>query len=233
MTHATLTDVAAFDGTDRLEGLWDVSFEKGVITHVGESGTNPPAGQRIDGTGATLLPGLIDAHVHFLDPEEPGTLAGFGVTTALDMGTWPAAFVSALRAAGTGADIRSSGAPIAGTGGTHAHIPGFPADSLVGTADAARRTVAARVGQGVDHIKPILERPGAGGPDLATATAVVEAAHEAGLRVVAHAGNTAAYALAAEAGIDVLTHAPSTPTSTTNWCRPSAGVDTSSSPRSP
>lgn len=208
MTCTTITDVALFDGTDRLDGAWDVTFEGSVITAVGRAGAARADGTVIDGRGATLLPGLIDAHVHFLRPEELSVLARYGVTTALDMGTWPPPFVSALRAADTGADIRSSGAPIAGTGGAHAHIPGFPVDSLVATAEEARGCVATRVGEGVDHIKLIMERPGAGGPDLDTATAVVEAAHAAGLRVVAHASHTGAVALAVEAGVDVLTHAP-------------------------
>ncbi|MCS0603447.1 amidohydrolase family protein [Streptomyces sp. LP11] len=208
MTRTTITDVTVFDGAGILDGTRDVSFEQGVITEIRSAGTAPAAGPTVDGTGATLLPGLIDAHVHFLRPDELSTLARYGVTTALDMGTWPPPFVSALRAAGTGADIRSSGAPIAGTGGPHARIPGFPADSLVTSPEEARRRVAARVGERVDYIKLIMERPGAGGPDLDTATAAVEAAHAAGLRVVAHASHTAAVALAVRAGADVLTHAP-------------------------
>ncbi|OIJ97347.1 amidohydrolase family protein [Streptomyces monashensis] len=208
MTLTTVTSVAVFDGTDLLDGAWDVSFDESAIIGVTPAGTNPPAGRIVDGAGATLLPGLIDAHVHFSAHHQLRALARSGVTTALDMGTWPPLFVAALRTAGAGADLRSCGAPLAGPGGPHADIPGFPADSLVTTAEEARRCVARRAAEGADYIKLIVERPGAGGPDLGTATAAVEAAHAVGLRTVAHASHTAAVKLAVRAGADVLTHVP-------------------------
>ncbi|MFG3100602.1 amidohydrolase family protein [Streptomyces sp. NPDC048182] len=208
MTTTTVTGVEVFDGTEHLDGTWDVTFDENAVTALSPAGTHRVEGPAVDGAGATLLPGLIDAHVHFLDAGELTALARAGVTTALDMGTWPPPFVAALRASRAGADIRSCGAPIAGRGGPHARIPGFPADSLVSTAEEGRRRVAARVGEGVDYIKLVLEPDGAGGPDAATAKAVVEEAHAAGLRVVAHASHTGAVALALEAGVDVLTHAP-------------------------
>lgn len=207
-TTTTVTDVAVFDGTDLLEGRYDVSFGQSTITEISPAGTSAPAGPTVDGTGATLLPGLIDAHVHFRGPDELARLAQFGVTTALDMGTWPPDLVASLRTAEQGTDIRSSGAPLAGVGGPHARIPGFPAESLIATPEQARRCVAERVTEGVDYLKLVLERPGAGGPDPETATAAVEAAHAAGLRVVAHASHTGAVALAVQVGVDILTHAP-------------------------
>ena len=207
-TSTTVTDVAVFDGTDLLEGRYNVSFGHSAITAISPVGEALPVGPTVDGAGATLLPGLIDAHVHFRNLGELATLARFGVTTALDMGAWPPALVATLRAAGQGTDLRSSGAPLAGVGGPHSRMPGFPAESLVATPEQARRCVAERVAEGVDYLKLVLERPGAGGPDLETATAAVEAAHAAGLRVVAHASNTGAVALAVQAGVDILTHAP-------------------------
>ncbi|MFB7652482.1 MULTISPECIES: amidohydrolase family protein [unclassified Streptomyces] len=208
MKTTTVTDVAVFDGTDLLDGRHDVSFDESGIAAVTRTGTPPVDGVTIDGTGATLLPGLIDAHVHFRDPQEQSTLARFGVTTALDMGIWPPEFLAALRAGDHGADIRSAGTPLVGPGGPHSRIPGFPAEDIVATAEQGRRRVAARSAEGVDYVKLVLERPGAGGPEKDTATAVVDAAHEAGLRVVAHASNTGAIALAVQAGVDILTHAP-------------------------
>ena len=126
----TVTDVAVFDGTDLLDGRYDVTFDGEEITRVAPVDREAAPGEPVDGTGATLLPGLIDAHVHFSSPEQLLTLAGWGVTTALDMGTWPPAFVRELRAA-AGSDIRSSGAPLAGTAGTHSRMPGFPRENLV------------------------------------------------------------------------------------------------------
>lgn len=207
MTSTTIVDVAVFDGERLLDGRYDVAFDPSSITAVTPTGDAPSAGVVVDGAGATLLPGLIDAHVHFSDPAQLGTLARYGVTTAFDMGTWPPDFVTALRAAG-GSDIRSSGAPLAGAAGPHSRIPGFPADDLVATPEQARARVAARVAEGTDHVKLVLERPGGGGPDLETATAAVQSAHAAGLKVVAHAVSVGAVVLGVRAGVDVLTHAP-------------------------
>ncbi|MFF5075443.1 amidohydrolase family protein [Actinoplanes sp. NPDC000266] len=208
MSTTTITDVAVFDGAGLLDGRFDVSFDASAVTAVVPAGTATTSGTTVDGTGATLLPGLIDAHVHLSDPEQLSTLARFGVTTALDMGTWPTEFVTALRAAGRGADFRSAGTPIAGAGGPHARIPGFPVDDLVANAEQARRRVAARVAEGADYVKLVLEPPGSGGPDLETAAATVGAAHAAGLKVVAHAIRTGAVELGVSAGVDILTHAP-------------------------
>ncbi|GAA1690029.1 amidohydrolase family protein [Fodinicola feengrottensis] len=207
-TGTTVTDVAVFNGTDLLDGRYNVSIGESTITAISPADTAPPPGPTVDGAGATLLPGLLDAHVHFSGPDELSTLARFGVTTALDMGTWPPTLVATLRTAGQGTDIRSSGAPLAGVGGPHSRIPGFPAENLVATPEQARRCVAQQAAEGVDYSKLVLERPGAGGPGLDTATAAVEAAHAAGLRVVAHASHTGAVALGLQAGVDVLTHAP-------------------------
>ncbi|MFF0584359.1 amidohydrolase family protein [Streptomyces sp. NPDC003781] len=206
--RTTITGVTVFDGHDVLSGQFDVSFDKSGITGLNPAGTTTPTGEITDGTGATLLPGLIDSHVHFRDPAELSTLAQYGVTTALDMGSWPARFTAALRTAEHGADIRSAGTPLIGPAGPHSRIPSFPAEDQITTPEQARRRVAARVEEGVDYVKLVLERPGGGGPDLETAEAAVEAAHAAGLHVVAHASHTGAIALAVQAGVDILTHAP-------------------------
>jgi dihydroorotase-like cyclic amidohydrolase len=62
----------------------------------------------VDGAGATLLPGLIDAHAHVRNDEDLRQALRFGVTTVLDMGaTVEPARLFALRK--TGADIRGLG----------------------------------------------------------------------------------------------------------------------------
>ncbi|CAM5611981.1 amidohydrolase family protein [Streptomyces griseorubiginosus] len=206
--RTTVAGVTVFDGQKALDGPFDVSFDESGITGLSPAGTAPSTEVTVDGAGATLLPGLIDAHVHFRDPSELSALARYGVTTALDMGSWPARFTAALRTAGCGADIRSAGTPLIGPAGPHARIPGFPAEDRIATPEQARRRVAARIAEGVDYVKLVLERQGGGGPDLKTAEAAVDAAHAAGLKVVAHASHTGAIALAVQAGVDILTHAP-------------------------
>lgn len=201
--RTTIAGVTVFDGREALNGPFDVSFDESGITSLNPAGTAAPTEVIVDGSGATLLPGLIDSHVHFRDPIELSTLAQYGVTTALDMGSWPARFTAALRTAGYGADIRSAGTPLISPAGPHSQIPGFPADDKITTPEQARRRVAARIAEGVDHVKLVLERPGGGGLDLETAAAAVDTAHAAGLKVVAHASHTGAIALAVQAGVDI------------------------------
>jgi imidazolonepropionase-like amidohydrolase len=54
--------VRVFDGT-RVIPVADVLIEKGLIKEVGPD-LAPGKAKVVDGTGKTLLPGLIDAHVH-------------------------------------------------------------------------------------------------------------------------------------------------------------------------
>lgn len=70
--HAVIHDVAVFDGERLLEGRHTVTIQDGRIAAVVSSTALPPemlaaarrAGRLIEGTGRTLLPGLIDLHVH-------------------------------------------------------------------------------------------------------------------------------------------------------------------------
>jgi imidazolonepropionase-like amidohydrolase len=215
-TDATIfADVHVFDGDRILDGLYDVVTDGSVIAALEPAGpatqldrTASPAGATvIRGRGATLLPGLIDAHVHLRGPGDLEELARWGVTTALDMGSWPLALIEELRHAGP-TDMRSTGAGAVGPGSPQAKIPSRPADSIVTTPEDGRRFVATRVADGMDYIKIIVDPPGRGGPDQATIAAIVQAAHDAGRMVVAHASNTGAVAMAQAAGADVLTHAP-------------------------
>jgi imidazolonepropionase-like amidohydrolase len=81
---------------------------------------------------------------------------------------------------------------------------------VTGPADAGR-FVAERVLEGADYIKVIVEDPHSMGPaalDVATITALVEAAHQAKLKIIAHVSALAAFRIAVDAGVDIVTHAP-------------------------
>ena len=162
----------------------------------------------IDGTGCTLLPGLIDAHMHTLTRDDLTELAHWGVTTGLDMASWPVACVDKMRQERGVAQIRSAGIPAVGPGGNHAKLPGFPADGIVITPDQGRRFVELRSAEGSDYVKIITEAAPPEGMDQATVDAIVEAAHDRGLLVVAHSVTTGAYRVALDAGVDIIAHAP-------------------------
>jgi len=63
-----ISNVNVFDSVDaRVVGPMDVTVRDGLVASVAAVGSGEPsaaAAQKIDGTGKTLLPGLIDAHWH-------------------------------------------------------------------------------------------------------------------------------------------------------------------------
>ncbi|GJF33434.1 amidohydrolase [Kitasatospora sp. NE20-6] len=211
-----LTDVRVFDGR-RLSEPRTVVIDGAVI------GTDPTGARTTDCGGAVLLPGLIDAHIHLGGRETLEKLTAHGVTTGLDMATWPPQRLAALRGLPALTDIRSAGTPAIGPGGPHARIPGLAeAATLLDPADA-ERFVTDRIAEGSDYIKVVLEAPGEGGPELPVVTALVAAARSHGRTVVAHASSPGAYALALDAGVDMITHVPlGRPLSATDVARTAA-----------
>src|ERR1700744_3929887 len=138
-------EVRVFDGDRLWDGTHDVLADGPVIAAVEPGGTvDEPDARMVRHRGATLLPGLIDAHVHLRGTGDLEELARWGVTTALDMGSWPLALIEQLRHAGP-TDMRSTGAGAVGPGSLQAKIPGRPADSIVTKPDDGRRFVATRV----------------------------------------------------------------------------------------
>jgi len=193
-----LINVRVFDGTSLSEPV-TIVIDGGVI------GTDPAGAEVIDGDGAVLLPGLIDAHIHLHDANTLDQMCSYGVTTALDMATWPPARVDALRGHVGFTDIRSAGIPATTSGSTHSHIPGFPSQGLVDSPYAASQFVDERIAEGSDYIKIIADIPG---PDQRTMQALVAAAHDRGARTVVHATTTVTFAMAVDAGADMITHVP-------------------------
>jgi imidazolonepropionase-like amidohydrolase len=193
-----LTNVRVFDGRE-LRGPSTVVIEGGIV------GDNSAGARIIDAGGATLLPGLIDAHVHLLEVGHLQLLADFGVTTTLDMGAWPPAMIDSLRNRTGMADIRSAGIPATAAGSRHSHLPGWPAEEVVDGPTGAARFVTDRIAEGADYIKLIVDTPG---PDQEILDALVAASHRHGKLTVAHAVSTAALDMALRAGVDMITHVP-------------------------
>jgi imidazolonepropionase-like amidohydrolase len=218
-----------FDGTCVLP--YDtVVVRDGVVTAVGKAAAVLPEPEAadldevIDGTGRTLLPGLIDAHVH-LGFDTSGQQARvrlrqalrFGVTTVLDMFSVVSGVQDVKREQASGgghdlADLRSAGICATAPGG-HGTEYGYPIPTLDCPEDAAP-FVAARVAEGSDYIKIILDDARRyGSPDRAlptldpsTLAAVVQAAHAHGKLVVAHVLELRWAREAIAAGVDGLAH---------------------------
>ena len=177
------------DGTGRAPVKDVVIIIKGArIEAVGARGSvEVPAGaQTIDAAGQTILPGLIDAHVHFLD-FTPLLFLHHGVTTVFDTANpteWILAQREALRRGRIlGPRLFSTGLIIDGPA-----VRGGAADSAelggykirVQNAEQARVATRNLIRQGVDAIK-VHEQLSA--EQLA---AVIEEARGAGLQVVGH-----------------------------------------------
>lgn len=198
--RTALTNVRVFDG----HGL---TQPRTVVIDGPVIGTDPAGAEIVDAGGAILLPGLIDAHIHLHGLDTLEQLCSWGITTGLDMATWPPELLASLRGVDGLTDIRSPGVPVIGPAGPHSHF-GMPTEAVVLDPSDAEQFVAARVAEGADYVKIVLEAPGAGGLDLAVAVAVIDAAHRHGKTVVAHASSPGAYTQALDVGADIVTHVP-------------------------
>src|SRR5262245_12771750 len=84
-----IRDVRVFDGARVLEHR-SVLIENGKIRWIRGRDAGSPDAQVVEGAGKTLLPGLIDSHVHLpFDVEGAARQAlTLGVTTQLDMASF-------------------------------------------------------------------------------------------------------------------------------------------------
>ncbi len=223
-----------FDGRRVVPGAGVVFLNGGRIIGIESTTADIPQGCRVlDRPTATVLPGLIDAHVHLLADSGAGALERLadyaaddcdrvieqtlrvnlssGVTTVRDLGDRNYAVLDwRSRHAGAAAPtIVASGPPITTPQGHCANMGGEAAG-----ADALRAAVRERATRAVDLVK-IMASGGAmtagtsmtrgqyGVEDLAV---VVAEAHDAGLTVTAHAHPLAAIRDAIAAGVDGIEH---------------------------
>jgi imidazolonepropionase-like amidohydrolase len=220
-------------GTEPVRGR-SVVVEKGVITAVVED-ARAPRGNGVDLAGHTLLPGLINSHVHLClgaeaDParamrEEPLALTAIkallraretaraGVTTVRDLGGREYAELAARRAIQEGLidgpRIVAAGRPVCMTGG-HGHWLGREADGP----DDARKAVREQLKAGADVIKIIATggvltpgvEPGSPQMTFEEMRAAIEEASRAGRRTAAHAMAATGISEAIDAGITSIEH---------------------------
>lgn len=215
-----IRDVRLFDG-HTVRAHRTVVVSDGVIVRVlGPGGRLPPRAVIIDGSGDTLLPGLIDAHAHVSVGSSRPALAQaarLGVTTVLDMGTWGDGVAELRQAQAAGADgladVRTAGNLATAPGGHPTEmLPGVKTPTLHSPAEA-QAFVDARVAEGASYIKIVLEdcsefrgfRP-CPTLDDATLRALVAAAHRRGRLAIVHAEDEARARQAILAGADGLAH---------------------------
>jgi imidazolonepropionase-like amidohydrolase len=211
-----------------------VVVEKGVIAAVVDD-ARAPRGSRMDLAGHTLLPGLINCHVHLClggeaDPvrplrEEPlattaikalvraRQTAEAGVTTVRDLGGREYVEIAVRRAIQDrlidGPRIVAAGRPVCMTGG-HGHWLAREADGP----DDARRAVREQLKAGADVIKIIATggvmtpgvEPGSPQLTLEEMRAAIEEAGRAGRRTAAHAMAATGIRDAIAAGITSIEH---------------------------
>ena len=183
----------------------------------------PAGATTIDAHGGTLLPGLIDSHVH-TDMDGLRDALKFGVTTELDMqGHWPAKQRKEVSERNDIADVRSPGMGITPKGG---HPTQYMTSSnnllirllfpfffrFVQTPDEAVKFVDKQVAEGADYIKIFIEDgstigfPGLPVLDDETLRAAVKEAHRLNKMAIAHVTTLKGGQQAIAAGVDGLAH---------------------------
>lgn len=208
----------------------------GVVEYAGPghgAPTAPDDARRLDGRGLTVLPGLIDAHVHLclssgpFDELRSETVASVafkaarnaaltlrrGITSVRDVGGYRNVAIELARAVEAGRvpgpRIVAAGQIICMTGG-HGHFMGFEADGP----DAVRHAARVQLKAGAHGVKLMASggialvgehptHPELGEEELAAAVAE---AHNQGKWAAAHAHSTSGIKNALRAGADSIEH---------------------------
>ena len=202
-------DVRVFDGI-KIVPIATVVVQDGIITSIDQKTDLPEGVMLINGRGKTLLPGLIDAHVHIIQQESLSQALVFGVTTELDMfmSHELATAIRAGNAYGTTdqmADFRTAGTAATSPGG-HCTEYGLNIPTI-NKPEKAQEFVDERIAEGSDYIKIIYyEGGGPAGVTKEVLSAVIKATHERNKMAVVHIGTSKAAKEAVEAGADGLAH---------------------------
>jgi imidazolonepropionase-like amidohydrolase len=197
-------NVRVFDGVGVIESA-TVVVRDGRIARESATAGLPV----IDGSGKTLLPGLIDSHTHSFGNALKEALES-GVTTELDMFTdWRyARQIKQEQAEGKDADLadlRSAGTLATAPKG-HGTEYGINIPTIAGPAEA-QAFVDARIAEGSDYIKIIYTIP-LPLPTVSkqTLAALIAAAHTRGKMAIVHINSRQGAMDAIEAGADGLAH---------------------------
>lgn len=209
---------ALFDGTGAppRSGLALVIEGERIAAIVDADGYTPPEGARVlDAAGATVLPGLINAHTHFTETFEDRRdhHLAHGVTSICNLaaGRSQMAQFDEVRRGDEAAARGLKAGPMVARAGGYPEVQWGEGSGLnvVGPTEAAA-AVTELASLGADFIKVSLE-PGPGGWPILDADelrAVTEAAHALGLGVIAHVEDAGYLSAALDGGVDAITHVP-------------------------
>ena len=204
MNNTIIKNIKVFNGSN-LSELKTIYIKDGLISDKITDGIV------IDGKGNTLIPGLIDSHIHLSSIKDLENATKWGITTMLDMATNPPNLVNTLKNQTELTDIRSSYYPASGKGSIQISKMGFPESSAVTTKDQAINFIEEQISFGADYIKVILEDPKIMGSAALTPEIVktlVKESHKRNKKVHCHATSVYAYELAVESDVDVISHTP-------------------------
>lgn len=217
-----ITNGTVFDGERAIAGH-TVVINGARIQAVG--GAAPAGAAVIDARGATLLPGLIDSHVH-TDMDGLRDALQFGVTTELEMqGRWSARQRKEISERNDIADLRSPGMGVTPKGGHPSEYISSSGSLLirllcrlpfvfrfVRTPGEAVKFVDRQVAGGADYIKIFIEDgscigfPGLPALNDDVLKAAVNEAHRRDRLAIVHVTTAKAAKQAIDAGADGLGH---------------------------
>jgi imidazolonepropionase-like amidohydrolase len=184
--------------------------------------TIPADAQIIDAQGGTILPGIIDSHVHTTwSPEVRRQFLEVGVTSVCDLGSPIEHMDDFLQDRSNGQLVARgfrTGPIVTAPGGLPDVVLHADLNYEVGTPEEARNGVADLVDRGADVIKVYLQStadgesyPMLGDTEL---EAIVDEAHARGIMVRAHVTDLDLMPLALDTGVDIIEHVPERPLST-------------------
>jgi imidazolonepropionase-like amidohydrolase len=231
MSRIILRGAQVFDANGRraLAGVAVVVAGDRITDVVPSAAVGDPGSARVvDLTGCTLLPGLIDLHVHLgwgargFD-SSPASMAlraarnvraaqAVGITTLRDVGTTDGVAIAVrdavIRGDISGARVVACGRILCMTGGHGSEPPALPGMAREADgADDCRKAVREQVKAGADFIKVTTNGP----LNVVEFTqeelnALVDEAHRLGRRVACHASILASTRMALRAGVDTVEH---------------------------
>jgi len=207
-----IKNVRIFDGSTVIP-TGAVIIEGAKIKSVGKSAAPPDGAEIIDGTGHTLLPGLIDSHTHAYGAALKQAVM-FGVTTELDMFSDHRTAVQMRKEQAEGkatnrADLFSAGTLVTAPGG-HGTEYGLKIPTITAPGEA-QAFVDARIDEGSDYIKIVYDDGKSYGLNIPTVSketmaAVIASAHKRSKLAVVHISTLEGARDAIEADADGLVH---------------------------